>query len=177
MRLFTPARLTTIAAAFSLAGLLTAASVRSRYPPDPVPTVVVMIVFGHFLVVMTTSLWLWLAPRTLDLAYVIMILGIMASYVVNRGECMFNYWERRLSDPGYVVGSDPSFEPYMHDLPKPWVGLLVLLWLLKAYVMFTVFSSVTGSRFAGAAVVAVFYALTLHFHIPSQLVVVQRALV
>jgi len=61
-----------------------------------------------------------LFDRACDATFLIVWLLLAASWWLLRGECALTYLEKRLLDPGYVLGDDPQRHPYMrHVFTRP----------------------------------------------------------
>lgn len=158
------------------AAALTAGSVtnrRSHSSSSPTTLfLVATVVFGHFLVMLVTSFWTFVTPRDAlgwDVAFVAFTLLTLASYALNKGECVFNVWEQRLYEPGYEVGSTPGRERYVLALPLPMQTIVVTAWFAKLLVVYLTFDRVLGGgrRAVGTAAVLVYVLSTVHFWMPS----------
>jgi hypothetical protein len=158
------------------AAALTVGSVTNRRRSPAMTAAVVAVVFGHFMVMLVTSFWTFVTPRDAlgwDVAFVAFTLLTLASYALNKGECVFNVWERRLYEPGYVAGSAPGREAYVLSLPLPMQVIVVTAWFAKLLVVYLTFDRVLGAgrrrpaSAVGVTAVLVYVLYTAHFWMPS----------
>lgn len=100
------------------------------------------VAFVHFWVLVVSCVWIWVVPSSWDVIFIAYHIIRMISYFLAGNECLINYAEKRFIDKDYVLGSEPSDEPYINGLPR-FLQILdgICLTLLVPYMIYVTFAT------------------------------------
>ena len=93
----------------------------------------------HMLCEFFLCLYVFLLPQKFDIYYVLYILLLIILKLIFKYECIINYFDKKLIDPMYVLGSDPKYVPYKRTLYKDnqyFICFINCLIILNLFIIF-----------------------------------------
>lgn len=90
----------------------------------------------HMLCEFFLCLYVFIISKKFDIYYALYILLLIVLKLIFKYECIINYFDKKLIDPNYVLGSDIKYVPYKRKLYKDnqyfifFINCLIILNLL-----------------------------------------------
>lgn len=105
------------ACVLGISAVLAGVSLRDRVGGKTVQLFCVRVLHLFLIAVSTTHAIVFPdAPRALDIAVLALLIATILHWPLMRNECILSFAEKKLMDPGYVMGTDPWREVYLEDL-------------------------------------------------------------
>jgi len=70
----------------------------------------------HMLCEFFLCAYAFIIPKQYDIFYALYILFLIVLKLIFKYECIINYFDKKILDPSYELGSDPSHVPYKREL-------------------------------------------------------------
>ena len=70
----------------------------------------------HMLCEFFLCAYVFIIPKKYDIFYALYILLLVVLKLIFKYECIINYFDKKILDPSYELGSDPSYVPYKREL-------------------------------------------------------------
>jgi hypothetical protein len=93
----------------------------------------------HFYFIFFACFYPFIFSNSYDLFYLIIILLLVIHWNTFKGECILSYFEKKILDPSYKLGSDTTYHPYT-DIIFGYRNRLI--WIIPGIVMSLSFSFV-----------------------------------
>ena len=85
------------------------------------------------------AVYVFIIPKSYDIYYVLYILLLIVLKLIFKYECIINYFDKKLIEPNYTLGSDPKYVPYKKKLyydNQYFILLINLLILINLLLIF-----------------------------------------
>lgn len=66
----------------------------------------------HFINDMFVCIYPYIIPTAYDVYFVAFAFITVLSWIVFKNECILSYYEKKMENPDYEMGSDPAYNPY-----------------------------------------------------------------
>jgi hypothetical protein len=70
----------------------------------------------HMLCEFFLCIYVFIIPKKYDIYYVLYITLLIILKLIFKYECIINYFDKKLIDPNYILGSNPKYVPYKRKL-------------------------------------------------------------
>ena len=70
----------------------------------------------HMLCEFFLCLYVFIMPKKYDIYYALYISLLIVLKLIFKYECIINYFDKKLIEPNYVLGSNPKYVPYKQKL-------------------------------------------------------------
>jgi len=93
----------------------------------------------HMLCEFFLCLYVFIMPKKYDIYYALYILLLIILKLIFKYECIINYFDKKLIEPNYVLGSNPKHVPYKKTLyndNKQFIFFINFLIILNSLLIF-----------------------------------------
>ena len=93
----------------------------------------------HMLFEFFLCLYVFIIPKKFDIYYSLYILLLIVLKLIFKYECIINYFDKKIIEPNYILGSNPKYIPYKQKLYNDnqhfilFINVLILLNLLLIF--------------------------------------------
>jgi hypothetical protein len=81
----------------------------------------------HILNEILLSIYIFIFPQKYDIFFTIYLVIIAIHWFLLKNECIISYFEKKLIDNNYILGSKPFYHPYRSFLSKYLIYLLDII--------------------------------------------------
>lgn len=142
----------------ALISLLPLAALYIKNKINPLDNVQLLIPrYLHYMSFLASTLYVFIFSHRCDIVYVGLITILYFHWVFIKGECIFTYWEQKLMDPNYQMGSNIYNHPWLQLL----VGDFTNHVLLVSYIFIMLTVSIVAKRYFANALI--YYAVVFGF--------------
>jgi len=95
---------------------------------------------SHMLCEFFLCLYVFIMPKKYDIYYAMYISLLIVLKLIFKYECIINYFDKKLIEPNYVLGSNPKYVPYKRKLyndNKYFISFINCLIILNLILIFS----------------------------------------
>ena len=99
----------------------------------------------HMICEIITCFYIFLFPKSFDFLFVIYVLVVAILKLGFKYECIWSFFDKKMIDPRYELGSNPKYDPY-RDYLYGNDYILIVIGLLIIYELFVIYFRNKGNN-------------------------------